>query len=151
MSAITRLSKEFKEVNEKSNKDITVELVGDNLFEMIVKFKGPKPSAYEDGIFRMSFSFPQGYPFEPPNVRFITKVFHPNIRLSSGEICLDILKDQWSPMLRIPAIIESIRSLLTDPNPASPLEGETAALYKNDRQEYDRRVREHVVNYALIP
>ena len=72
--------------------------------------------------------------------RFITKMFHPNI-YADGKICLDILQNQWSPIYDISAILTSIQSLLSDPNPASPANAEASQLYERDRREYNKRVR----------
>ena len=89
---------------------------------------GPEDSPYHQGVFFLNIQFPPDYPFKPPKVTFTTKVYHMNIN-SNGQICLDILKDQWSPALTIPKILLSISSLLTDPNPADPLLPEIAAQY----------------------
>jgi ubiquitin-conjugating enzyme E2 A len=72
--------------------------------------------------------------------RFISKMFHPNI-YADGKICLDILQNQWSPIYDISAILTSIQSLLSDPNPASPANAEASQLYERDRREYNKRVR----------
>lgn len=63
---------------------------------------------------------------------------------SDGKICLDILQNQWSPIYDISAILTSIQSLLSDPNPASPANAEASQLYDRDRREYNKRVREIV-------
>ncbi len=81
---------------------------------------GPEGTPYEGGVFYLNIQFPIDYPFRPPKINFVTKVYHPNINLD-GSICLDILKDQWSPALTISKVLLSISSLLTDPNPESPL------------------------------
>lgn len=75
--------------------------------------------------------------------RFVSKMFHPNI-YADGGICLDILQNQWSPIYDISAILTSIQSLLTDPNPNSPANSEAARLYAENRREYNRRVKEVV-------
>lgn len=61
-----------------------------------------------------------------------------------GSICLDILQQRWSASLDVSTILVSIRSLLTDPNPASPANSEAALLYQNHRRDYERRVREYI-------
>lgn len=73
-------------------------------------------------------------------VRFLSKIFHPNV-YGDGKICLDILQNQWSPIYDIVAILTSIQSLLSDPNPASPANSEASTLFEADRREYNRRVR----------
>lgn len=87
----------------------------------------------------MTLEFTEEYPIKPPSVKFITKIFHPNV-YASGQICLDILQNQWSPIYDVSAILTSIQSLLTDPNPNSPANVEAARLFKENRREYDRHV-----------
>ena len=108
---------------------------------------GPKDSPYEGGLFQLGIVFPPNYPFKPPKVYFKTKVFHPNINAQGG-ICLDILKDQWSPALSIVKVLLSISSLLTDANPRDPLVPDLARLYVEDRAEFDRTAREWTQKYA---
>lgn len=91
----------------------------------------------------MTLEFTEEYPSKPPAVRFLTPMFHPNI-YSDGKICLDILQNQWSPTYDITAVLTSIQSLLSDPNPASPANAEASQLFDRDRREYNRRVREVV-------
>lgn len=76
-------------------------------------------------------------------MKFVTKIFHPNV-YANGSICLDILQNQWSPIYDIAAILTSIQSLLTDPNPNSPANVEAARLYTDNRREYERRVMDIV-------
>ena len=94
---------------------------------------GPEDSPYSGGVFFLNIVFPPDYPFKPPKVTFTTKIYHCNIN-SNGSICLDILKDQWSPALTISKVLLSISSLLTDANPDDPLVPEIANLYKTNRE-----------------
>ncbi len=103
------------------------------------------PSHYNNvvlfaGTFKLSLVFTEDYPNKAPQVKFITKMFHPNI-YADGAICLDILQNQWSPIYDISAILTSIQSLLTDPNPNSPANSEASKLYVENKGEYNRRVK----------
>ena len=84
--------------------------------------------------------FSEDYPNKPPKVRFVSKVYHPNV-YTDGQICIDILQNAWSPIYDVSAVLASIQSLLCDPNPNSPANSEAARLYSEDRAEYDKRVR----------
>ena len=108
---------------------------------------GPDDSPYTGGVFFLNIHFPPDYPFKPPKVTFTTKIYHANIN-SNGSICLDILKDQWSPALTISKVLLSISSLLTDPNPDDPLVPEIANLYKNNRAQHDQTAVEWTRRYA---
>jgi ubiquitin-conjugating enzyme E2 D/E len=120
------------------------------------RFQGDSP--YAGGVFFLSITFPTDYPFKPPKVSFTTKIYHPNIN-ANGSICLDILRDQWSPALTISKgesfdgmfgsradaaglVLLSICSMLTDPNPDDPLVPDIAHLYKTDRGRYEATARE---------
>jgi ubiquitin-protein ligase len=89
---------------------------GDNLYEWVSTIMGPAGSPYSGGVFFLDIHFPQDYPFKPPKVVFRTKIYHCNVN-NQGQICLDILKDNWSPILTISKVLLSICSLLTDCNP----------------------------------
>ncbi|KAL0227856.1 hypothetical protein RCL1_003999 [Eukaryota sp. TZLM3-RCL] len=104
---------------------------------------GGSGTPFEDGVFRLSLTFSESYPNEPPKVKFLSKMFHPNI-YNDGSICLDILSNNWTPVYDVVSILTSIQSLLGDPNPASPANSQAARLYTTDKAEYLRRVRETV-------
>ncbi|PNX94797.1 ubiquitin-conjugating enzyme E2 10-like protein [Trifolium pratense] len=108
--------------------------VAEDMFHWQATIMGPPDSPYSGGVFLVTIHFPPDYPFKPPKVAFRTKVFHPNIN-SNGSICLDILKEQWSPALTISKVLLSICSLLTDPNPDDPLVPEIAHMYKTDKNK----------------
>jgi len=99
-----------------------------------VSIDGPKDSPYEGGKFSLELFLPEEYPMAAPKVRFLTKIYHPNID-KLGRICLDILKDKWSPALQIRTVLLSIQALLSAPNPDDPLDNEVADLWKNAEQE----------------
>lgn len=70
------------------------------MYEWQATIMGPSDSPYAGGVFFLSINFPTDYPFKPPKVMFTTKIYHPNVN-ANGSICLDILKDQWSPALTV--------------------------------------------------
>jgi len=121
---------------------------GNNLFNWQATIMGPSDSPYAGGVFFLNIVFPTDYPFKPPKVNFTTRIYHPNIN-SNGSICLDILRDQWSPALTISKVLLSICSMLTDPNPDDPLVPEIAHIYKTDRPRYESTAREWTRKYAM--
>ncbi|XP_051872939.1 ubiquitin-conjugating enzyme E2 E1-like [Pristis pectinata] len=120
---------------------------GDNVYEWRSTILGPPGSVYEGGVFFLDIMFSAEYPFKPPKVTFRTRIYHCNIN-SQGVICLDILKDNWSPALTISKVLLSICSLLTDCNPADPLVGSIATQYMTNRAEHDRIARQWTKKYA---
>ena len=119
----------------------------DDIKSWIINIEGPPDSLYEGGNFNLDVEFPETYPFKPPNIYFITKIFHCNIN-RSGAVCLDILKEQWSPALTISKVVLSISALLADCNPDDPLVPEIANLYKNNRELHDTTVKNWVDKFA---
>ena len=108
---------------------------------------GPSDSPYAGGVFNVTIQFPIDYPFKPPRIVFSTKIYHPNIN-ADGFICLDILKQNWSPALTISKVLLSILSMLTDPNPNDPLMPDIAQQYTNNRAEYEETARVWTQRYA---
>ena len=105
---------------------------------------------FEDGTFKLLLTFDESYPNKPPTVKFLSRMFHPNV-YANGELCLDILQNRWSPTYDVAAILTSIQSLLHDPNPNSPANAEAAQLYRENMKEYVRRVRATVEESWLDP
>uniref|UniRef100_A0A8C5V2I6 E2 ubiquitin-conjugating enzyme n=1 Tax=Microcebus murinus TaxID=30608 RepID=A0A8C5V2I6_MICMU len=120
---------------------------GDNIYEWRSTILGPSGSVYEGGVFFLDITFSSDYPFKPPKVTFRTRIYHCNIN-SQGVICLDILKDNWSPGLTISKVLFSICSLLTDCNPTDPLVGSIATQYLTNRAEHDRIARQWTEKYT---
>merc|ERR1711967_130778 len=108
---------------------------------------GPPDSPYQGGVFFLNVTFPTDYPFKPPKVQFATKIYHCNVN-SNGAICLDILKEQWSPALTIQKVLLSISSLLSDPNPDDPLVPDIAHVFKTQREMYNKTAQEWTAKYA---
>ncbi|MBA0876060.1 hypothetical protein Goshw_017148 [Gossypium schwendimanii] len=175
--ASKRILKELKDLQKDPPTSCSAGPVAEDMFHWQATIMGPPDSPYAGGVFQVTIHFPPDYPFKPPKVAFRTKVFHPNIN-SNGSICLDILKEQWSPALTISkppvsdahiqtwvmghnaptiflmhkdlsGVLLSICSLLTDPNPDDPLVPEIAHMYKTDRNKYETTARSWTQKYAM--
>ena len=148
MSSQIRLEKEIKSLKKNNDSEnFSAGVRNDNIFEWDATIMGPTGTPYEGGIFKLRLMFTNDYPFKPPKINFITKIYHPNIN-SQGVICLDILKNNWSPALTISKILLSICSLLSDPNPDDPLENDIANIYKTDIETFKLLAREWTTKYA---
>ncbi|RSH78592.1 Ubiquitin-conjugating enzyme 13 [Apiotrichum porosum] len=119
----------------------------DNLRYFDVTIAGPGQSPYEGGIFKLELFLPEEYPMNPPKVRFLTKIYHPNID-KLGRICLDILKDKWSPALQIRTVLLSIQALLGAPNPDDPLANDVAQAWKEDEKAAIAEARQWTLKWA---
>lgn len=120
----------------------------DNLRYFAVAIEGPNDSPYENGIFQLELFLPSDYPMTPPKVRFLTKIYHPNVD-KLGRICLDILKDKWSPALQIRTVLLSIQALMSAPNPDDPLDNNVAEVWKKNEQQALETAKEFTRNFAM--
>ena len=145
---VKRIEKELEYNKENQDQDnIYIKPIQNEYKNLIASIKGPDDSPYKDRYFYLSISIPIKYPFDPPNIKFITKICHPNIN-SNGQICLDILKKNWTPVLTIHKILLSIGVLLSKPNPDSPLSPDIAYLFKYKFNKYYSKVLEFSKMYA---
>ncbi|RLM99264.1 ubiquitin-conjugating enzyme E2 36 [Panicum miliaceum] len=119
----------------------------ENMRYFNVMILGPAQSPYEGGIFKLELFLPEEYPMAAPKVRFLTKIYHPNID-KLGRICLDILKDKWSPALQIRTVLLSIQALLSAPNPDDPLSDNIAKHWKANEAEAVETAKEWTRLYA---
>ncbi|KPV72457.1 uncharacterized protein RHOBADRAFT_18109, partial [Rhodotorula graminis WP1] len=94
-------------------------------------------TAYEGGRFEVDIVAPDRYPFEPLKIKFVTKVYHPNISSASGYICLDILNKSWSPVYTLRTCLVSLQALLSSPEPTDPQDAEVAKHYLTDRRGFE--------------
>ena len=145
--ALRRITKEALDLSKDAPENCSAGPRGDNVYLWDAMIVGPIETPYEGGIFNLEIYFPTDYPFKPPKVLFSTKIYHPNIS-TSGAICLDILKDQWSPALTISKVLLSICSLLSDPNPKDPLMPDIADEYIHDKPRYELTAKLWTQKYA---
>jgi len=142
-----RIVKETMRLLSQPVSGIVCEVDEANVRYFHVSIAGPMDSPYQGGTFKLELFLPREYPMAPPKVRFLTKIYHPNID-KLGRICLDILKDKWSPALQIRTVLLSIQALLSAPNPDDPLENDVADLWKSNEQMAISIARDWTHKYA---
>ncbi len=138
--------------NKRANKDIqSEELQKKNKIRILDKntvlgiVKGPKNTPYYPGTWEVMVSFPEEYPWKSPSVGFRNSIYHPNIDLKSGSICLNVLNSNWSPIYTLSHIFDIfLPQLLTYPNPEDPLNEEAAKLYSQHKNDFDIYVKKHI-------
>lgn len=148
MSTSARIQKELIELQTSPPSNCSAGPIDDDIYQWQATIMGPQGSPYEGGVFYLKIDFPKDYPFKPPKMVFLTKIYHCNIN-SAGGICLDILKDQWSPALTISKLLLSICSLMDDANPDDPLVPDIAVLLKKDKATHDEEARLYTLKYAM--
>ena len=123
-----------------------------DMMHLQAQIQGPQESPYQGGLYNLTVDIPDRYPFEPPRVRFITPIYHPNID-SDGRICLDTLKMQphgsWSPSVNINTLLLTIRVLMSNPNADDGLVPDITEEYKRDVTLWMRKAVEHTKLNAL--
>jgi len=149
MTPAGRVAKEVAKLcKPDSSSGIVAHIVEDDMNHLIGTITGPVGTPYEGGVFNVNIVIPTGYPFEPPIMKFITRIWHPNISSQTGAICLDILKDQWSPALNIKTAMLSLQALLCSPEPDNPQDAVVATMYLNERAEFERTAKYWVQLHA---
>jgi ubiquitin-conjugating enzyme E2 D/E len=143
-----RLMKEAQELQSNPLEWGSAEPIANDLFKWTGTVIGPVGTPYENGVFQLSIVVPTEYPFRPPDVTFVTKIYHPNVKRDSGEICADLLKEQWKPTSSIRWVLTVIQSMLQDPKGDSPLETEIAAQLRDSPAEFSKAASEWTRKYA---
>ncbi|KAI0983001.1 hypothetical protein GJ496_007095 [Pomphorhynchus laevis] len=142
--AEARIRREFKEVvdsDEVTECKIKVDLVNDSFMELRGEIGGPPDTVYDGGVFAVDIKIPSTYPFSPPRVKFITKIWHPNVSSVTGAICLDILKDQWAAAMTLRTVLLSLQALLASPEPDDPQDAVVAQQYKSNLPIFELTAR----------
>lgn len=143
-----RIQREHQDIQKDTPENCSAGPRGDNMYIWDAMIIGPTGTPYAGGVFKLEIHFPTDYPFKPPKLTMLTKIYHPNIS-PSGAICLDILKNNWSPALTISKVLLSLCSLFSDANPNDPLVPEVAEIYIKDRARYDATAKLWTEKYAM--
>lgn len=121
---------------EKREEILSAERTEDHVWQ--IRFRGPSETYLSQMVYLLEIRTKPNYPYEEPKAKFLNKVFHPNVS-EKGDVCVSILDaSEWSPSSNMLSIVHSIRSLLVDPNPESPLNAEAGKLLKKDKKNYER-------------
>ena len=146
--ALKRIQKEHLDFNNDPPANCSAWPTNESdLFNWQAAIMGPSESPYQGGVFFLSVRFPKDNPFNPPNVKFTTRIYHPYINID-GFMCCCIFEKSWSPAHTIKKVLQSISSLLSDPKPNDSLEPEMANIYKIDRKKYENTAKEWTRKYA---
>jgi ubiquitin-conjugating enzyme E2 D/E len=141
-----RIKKEMSSVQDSPFIDVSPVSFGENPI-VLVTVEGLPHSPYRGGIFHLSATYPLEYPFKPLRLRFLTTIYHPNID-DRGEICMDIVAENWATNLTITSVIQGLFSLLSDPGLEDPLVPEVAALFVKDRPLYEKNAEMYTKMHA---
>eukprot|EP00049_Salpingoeca_infusionum_P018619 m.358020 g.358020 ORF g.358020 m.358020 type:complete len:150 (+) comp18019_c0_seq1:324-773(+) len=144
-----RIQKETSQLLRSKSEDMHVAVDPANPRYFHIMMKGPKETPFEGGTFKLELFLPAEYPMGSPKVRFLTKIYHPNVD-RVGRICLDILKDKWTPALQIRTVLLSIQALLDTPEPDDPLDPKVAEHWKSDPAGAKRKAAEWTAQYAQL-
>jgi ubiquitin-conjugating enzyme E2 N len=146
-SVPTRILKEIDNFFKNPPPGISISPKEDNIRDIDILLSGPDGTPFDGGVFKLEMFLPEGYPMDPPKVRFITKIYHPNID-KIGRICLDILKDKWTPALQVNSVLLSIQALLSTPNPDDPLDPTVAKDWKENEEHAKKIAKKWTLKYA---
>ncbi|KAI4887288.1 hypothetical protein NFI96_019981 [Prochilodus magdalenae] len=151
MQRISRLKRELQLLAQEPPPGIQCSFSEENLENIQAQIIGGSNTPYEGGVFELEIKIPDRYPFEPPQMRFLTPIYHPNID-TAGRICLDALKmppkGAWRPSLNISTVLSSIQLLMGEPNPDDPLMADISSEFKYNKAVYLEKARKWTSKYA---
>ncbi|RUS29563.1 ubiquitin conjugating enzyme [Jimgerdemannia flammicorona] len=146
--ALKRIQKELVELTRNPPTGVSAEPIEEDLFHWQGQIIPPSSSVYRGGTFKLDIVFSPDYPFKPPQVKFTTRIYHPNID-EEGAICVGLLKtDVWKPATKIVQVLMAIAFLLDNPNPDDALVASIAEVYNTDKKKFAKAAQEHVKKWA---
>ncbi|KAM9785607.1 ubiquitin-conjugating enzyme E2 T [Neosynchiropus ocellatus] len=152
MQRASRLKRELQMLSTEPPPGITCWHTGDKVDDLKAQIVGGSGTPYEGGVFTLEIKIPERYPFEPPNIRFLTPIYHPNID-NSGRICHDALKHPpkgaWKPSLNISTVLTSIQLLMAEPNPEDPLMADISSEFKYNKPQFIQKARRWTDEHAV--
>jgi len=154
MASAKLLANTFKKMLVEPVEGILVELSDEsNLFEWKIWMEGPKDTLYENGVFQLLMTFPSDYPMSPPELKFVSDFWHPNVYKETGVVCISILhppgedetsgelpEERWLPTQTVQTILMSVISLLNTPNFSSPANVDASVEWRNFPEAFKERI-----------
>lgn len=156
-TAVKRLMTEYRQIMKDPPEGISAGPVSeDNFLEWECLLAGPSETCYEGGVFPATLSFPADYPLNPPKMKFVPPIFHPNV-YENGDVCISILHapgddpnmyesaaERWSPIQSVEKILLSVISMLSEPNIESGANINASKLWRDDPEKYAEKVRSDI-------
>ncbi|CAM9203458.1 unnamed protein product [Heterosigma akashiwo] len=150
MAGQKRLKKELENLKKSDDNDIKLYENPENMRKIQGFIRGPPDTPFAGGIYELKIDIGQQYPMVPPTMEFVTKIFHPNIHFDTGEICLDILKKEWSPAWGLQAACRAIIAIMSDPAADSPLNCDAGNMVRaEDMRAYGSIASMYRIEHAL--
>eukprot|EP00826_Nyctotherus_ovalis_P000335 TRINITY_DN0_c358_g1_i4.p1 TRINITY_DN0_c358_g1~~TRINITY_DN0_c358_g1_i4.p1 ORF type:complete len:151 (+),score=39.52 TRINITY_DN0_c358_g1_i4:29-481(+) len=146
---IPRIGKEYNDISKTPIPHVTVTLPDKSsmaVWHCVID--GPIGTPYAGGKFVLQLDFSDNYPFKSPKIKFLTKIYHPNIRQENGEICDQLIKDQWKPTMTARSVVNTLVKLIENPDLESPIEQEIAKELKENKKAYKTKAAEYTKKYA---
>ncbi|VDO06910.1 unnamed protein product, partial [Brugia timori] len=148
-SSSRRLKKELTDIQSSDSRTFCcVEFDENNLLHwtgLLVPDKEP----YNKGAFKVAIDFPVEYPFKPPKITFLTKIYHPNVD-EKGQVCLPIISpDNWKPATKTEQVMNALLGLITEPEPDHPLRADLAEEFTKDRKKFNKTAEDYTKKYAV--
>jgi len=122
----------------------------DDLYVWKAVIPGARDTPYEYGLFELEIKIGEKYPMKHPECKFVTPIYHPNVSLSDGCICVDILGSAWSPANSIKTLLISLQLLMQDPEPNDPMESGIAREYKENREQFNENCKKHIKEHGIL-
>ncbi|XP_039256819.1 ubiquitin-conjugating enzyme E2 K-like [Styela clava] len=148
--AVMRIKRELKDAEDEKDLFITITCES-KLTELRGQIKGPPGTPYAGGTYDLDIKIPDTYPFNPPKIKFLTQIWHPNISSVTGAICLDILKDQWAAALTLRTVLLSLQALLQAAEPDDPQDAVVAKQFKDNRHIFNKTALYWAQHFAKAP
>lgn len=140
--------KEFRSIQTDANSGINASFLDNNIYKWRVTLFGPPQSPYAGGVFPALIEFPRDYPNNPPKIKFLCPIYHPNV-LDNGDVCIPMIdtnnfheQTAWSPQLySIQSVIIAVQTMLSEPDFEYPSNLDVAKTYYSNPREFMRKVK----------